>query len=73
MTTSMDEVCRRLAIDRDQLAVVDELDAADQQRLAALIDAAVTRRDAELHEAVEASMRVIPRPLRRLVRKVVGG
>ena len=73
MTTSMDEVCRRLEVDADDLAVVDRLDDADQRRLAALIDAAITHRDAELRAAVDTSLQAIPGPLRRLVRKVVGG
>ena len=73
MTTSLEAVCRRLAIEPAQLPVLDELAPDDQQRLAELIDAAISHRDAELRAAVDASMQVIPRPLRRLVRKVVGG
>ena len=73
MTTSMDQVCRRLEIDPGELTAVEQLDAADQRRLAELIDAAITHRDAELRAAVDASLQVMPRPLRRLVSKVVGG
>lgn len=43
-----------------------------EQRLHGLVEAARARQSAELARALNDTLRIVPRPLRGLVRKVVG-
>lgn len=43
-----------------------------EQRLQGLVDAARERQSAELRRALDDTLRIVPRPLRGLVRKMVG-
>lgn len=43
-----------------------------QERLAGLVDAARARQSRELKRALDDTLRIVPRPLRGLVRKVLG-
>ncbi len=69
---TLDAVCARLRIGRADLGPVAQVSDPDADRLAGLIDAAIERRDQELRDAVDAALGGIPRPLRRVVARVVG-
>lgn len=72
-TIALDDVCRRLGLEPAELGPVVDLPDVAVDRLAALIAAAIDDRDQQLRASVDASLGGIPRPLRRVVRKVVGG
>lgn len=65
--------CRRLRLAEEQLGAAAALPADDRDRLGQLLHAAIAQRDLELDDAVTASLGLIPRPLRRVVAKVVRG
>lgn len=64
---------RRLRVGDDVLAPLHDLAAADRAALAATVHEAIDRRDAELRDAIEQSLTMVPRPLRRIVSRIVGG
>lgn len=68
-----DAFCRAAGVERHEApSILDELDPAQASRLTELLRSALERRHDEIETAIDEGLRMVPRPLRGPVKKIVG-
>lgn len=69
----LDELARDLRVPRAEVEFLAPLDRASLTRLHAALDDAHAQQEAALAEAFEGTIRLVPRPLRGRVRRLLIG
>ncbi len=69
----LDPLARALRVSRGEVQFLAPLDVADLTALRGALDTARARQEAALAEAFEGTIRLVPRPLRGRVRRLLTG
>lgn len=70
-TTDLDRLAKRLRVTPAALAMLEESDAADVERLDTIVATAMTNEDKAFEQALEEALRFIPRLLRGPAQKLL--